>query len=168
MDAEIALLRILHILPGVIWVGSAIFIAWVVQPALKKAGPPHAGAIMSNMLKPLMMTLHGSAAATIFFGIVMAFRVPGRDPLFDHLWSTDWGTMIWLGFVLSVIGWGVGAFAGITNKKMAGIGASLQGPPSPEQGAEMARLRDRAILFAKIGSLLALAAVVCMALANHI
>ncbi len=166
MDAEIALLRILHILPGVIWVGSAIFVAWIVQPALKKTGPPHVGALMGNMLKPLMMILHGSAAATILFGVVMAFRV--RDPLFDYLWSTDWGTMIWLGFVLSVVGWGVGAFAGITNKKMAGIGASLQGPPSPEQGAEMARLRDRAILFAKVGSLLALAAVVCMALANHV
>jgi|TARA_B110000116_G_C16704778_1_gene521554 putative copper export protein len=164
MDAEIALLRILHILPGVIWVGSAIFVAWVVQPALKKTGPPHAGALMSNMLKPLMITIHGSAAATIFFGIVMAFRVPGSD----QLWSTNWGTMIWLGFVLSVIGWGAGAFAGLTNKKMVRIGASLQGQPSPEQGTEIARLRDRAILFAKVGSLFVLAAVVCMALVNHI
>jgi uncharacterized membrane protein len=166
MDAEIAVLRLLHILPGVTWVGSALFLAFVLQPALKKAGPPHAGVLMRNMVKPMVMILHSSAAATILFGVIMAFRV--RDPLFDYLWSTNWGTMIWLGFVLSIIGWGIGTLAGLTNKKMGAIAASLQGPPSPEQGAEMARLRDRAILFGKVGSLLALAAVVCMALANHI
>lgn len=166
MDAEIALLRILHIVPGVVWVGSAMFLAWIVQPALKKTGPPHAPALMANMVKPLVITLHSSAAATILFGIIMAFRV--RNPLFDFLWSTDWGTMIWLGFLFSVVGWGIGTFAGLTNKKMADIGASLQGPPSPEQAAAMGSLRDRAILLAKISSLLALAAVVCMALANHI
>ncbi len=166
MDAEIAVLRILHILPGVVWVGSAIFLAWVLQPALKKTGPPHAPALMANMVKPMVMTLHTSALLTVVFGVVMAFRV--RDPLFDFLWSTDWGTMIWLGFLFSIVGWGIGTVAGITSKKMSDIGASLQGPPSPEQVAEMGALRDRAILLSKIGSVLAVAAVVCMALANHV
>ena len=92
MDAEIAFLRLLHILPGAVWVGSAVFIAWVLQPALAKTGSPHAPALMANMLKPLMIVLHGSAILTIVFGVVMAFRV--RDPLFDFLWSTNWGTMI--------------------------------------------------------------------------
>ena len=36
MDAEIAILRLLHILPGAVWVGSAVFLAWAVQPALAK------------------------------------------------------------------------------------------------------------------------------------
>jgi uncharacterized membrane protein len=36
MDAEIAILRLLHILRGAVWVGSAVFLAWVVQPALAK------------------------------------------------------------------------------------------------------------------------------------
>jgi uncharacterized membrane protein len=87
MDTEIAVLRLLHILPGAIWVGSAVFLAFVLQPALAKTGPPHSPALMKNMLKPLMMTLHGSAIATIVFGVIMAFRV--RDPLFDYLWSTN-------------------------------------------------------------------------------
>jgi uncharacterized membrane protein len=166
MDAEIAILRLLHILPGATWVGSAVFLAFVVQPALAKTGPPHAPALMANMLKPLMILLHGSAIMTIVFGIVMAFRV--RDPLFDFLWSTDWGTMIWLGFLFSVVSYGIGMQAGLKNKKMADIGKSLTGPPTPEQAAEMAKLRDRAILMAKIGATGVVIAVAFMALAQHV
>ena len=76
--------------------------------------------------------------------------------------------MIWLGFLFSVVGYAIGMNAGFTNKKMADIGASLQGPPSPEQAADMARYRDRAILLAKIASIFVLVAVACMALAQHV
>ncbi|MBT3994764.1 MAG: hypothetical protein HOF01_03105 [Chloroflexi bacterium] len=168
MDAEIAVLRLLHILPGAVWVGSAVFLAWVVQPALAKTGPPHAPALMANMLKPLMIVLHGSAITTIVFGLFMAFRVPGRQPLFDHLWSTDWGTMIWLGFAFSIVAYGIGNVSGMTNKKMGAIGKSLTGPPTPEQVAEMSKLRDRGVLFAKIASIGVLIAVGCMALARYV
>ena len=166
MDAEIAILRLLHILPGATWVGSAVFLAFVVQPALAKTGPPHAPALMANMLKPLMIVLHGSAIMTIVFGIIMAFRV--QDPLFDFLWSTDWGTLIWLGSLFSVVDYGIGNIAGLSNKKMADIGKSLTGPPSPEQAAEMTKLRDRAILLARVGAIGVVIAVACMALANHV
>ena len=166
MDAEIAILRLLHILPGAVWVGSAVFIAWVLQPALAKTGAPHAPALMANMLKPLMIVLHGSAILTIVFGVVMAFRV--RDPLFDFLWSTNWGTMIWLGFAFSIVAYGIGNVAGMSSKKMAEIGKSLTGPPTPEQVTEMTKLRDRGVLLARIASIGVVIAVGCMALAQHV
>ena len=78
------------------------------------------------------------------------------------------GTMIWLGFLFAVVGYAMGIVAGFTNKKMADIGASLQGPPTPEQATDMTRYRDRAILLAKIASLLVVAAVVTMAMAQHV
>jgi hypothetical protein len=121
---------------------------------------------MAHMLKPLMITLHGSAIMTIVFGVVMAFRV--RDSLFDVLWSTDWGTMIWLGFLFSVVAYGIGNVAGLSNKKMADIGKSLTGPPTPEQAAEMTKLRDRGILFARISALGVIIAVYLMALGQHV
>ena len=166
MDAEIVILRLLHIVPGTAWVGSALFLAFVLQPALAKTGPPHAAALMENILKPMLIILHGSAIMTIVFGVIMAFRV--RDPLFDFLWSTNWGTMIWLGFLFAVVGYAMGIVAGIINKKMADIGASLQGPPTPEQATDMTQYRDRAILLAKIASLLVVASVVSMVLAQHV
>ena len=90
----------------------------------------------------------------------MAFRVPGRDPLFDYLWSTDWGTMIWLGFLFAV--------AGINSKKMMDLGKSLTGPPTPEQGGQITTYQKRANMLAKVASLPVLAAVAFMALAQHI
>jgi len=166
MDAEIAILRLLHIVPGVVLVGSAIFLAWVLQPALKVTGPPHAGALMSNMVKPMVILLHSSASLTIIFGVIMAFRV--QDPLFDFLWSTNWGTMIWVGALLAVLGYAVGTTGGFTSKKMMDLGASLQGPPTTEQGAEIARLQARAMLLTKIASVLVTIAVITMALAQHV
>ncbi len=167
MDAEIVFLRLLHIVPGVIWVGAAIFLAWVLQPALKETGPPHAGALMTNMVKPLVILLHSSALLTIVFGIVMAFRVR-PDGLFDVLWSTDWGTMIWLGFLFAVVGYAIGTYGGLTSKKMMDIGKSLQGPPTPEQAGAMAALQSRAMMLTRIASILVTAAVVVMALAQHV
>jgi hypothetical protein len=76
--------------------------------------------------------------------------------------------MIWLGFVFAVVAYGIGNVAGLSNKKMADIAASLTGPPTPEQGAEMAKYRNRGLLFAKIGAIGVVIAVACMALARYV
>ena len=167
MDAEIVTLRLLHIVPGAVWVGSAIFLAFVLQPALAKTGPPHSGAVMRNMVKPMVILLHSSAWLTMVVGVIMAFRV--REPLFDFLWSTDWGTMIWLGFLFAVVGYALGTAGGINSKKMMDIGASLAGqPPSPEQAGAMANYQKRAMMLTKTAAILVTAAVVVMALAQHV
>ncbi|MDA1278965.1 MAG: hypothetical protein O3B95_02850 [Chloroflexi bacterium] len=167
MDAEIVTLRLLHIVPGVAWVGSAIFLAFVLQPALAKTGPPHSRAVMRNAVKRLLILLHSSAWLTMIVGVIMAFRV--RDPLFDFLWSTPWGTMIWLGFVFAVIGYAIGTIGGLTSKKMMDLGASLAGqPPTPQQAGQIANLQKRGMLLSKIAAVLVTAAVVVMALAQHV
>ena len=102
VNAEIIFLRLLHIVPGVIWVGGIIFFAFVLQPALSKTGSEHLGPVMQKLFKPMQALIHLSAWMTIIFGVAMAFRV--RDPLFDFLWSTNWGSAIVLGFVTALGG----------------------------------------------------------------
>ena len=166
MDAEIVIRRLLYIVRGVVWIGSAIFMAWMMQPVIAKTGSPHSNAVIRNMVKPMVITLHSAALLTIVFGVMMAFRV--SDPLLDFLWSTDWETMIWVGSLLAVVGYAIGTVGGFTSKKMMDIGASFAGQsPSPEQGAEMAALQKRGSMLTKIASLLALVAVAFMALAQH-
>ena len=70
MDPEIVILRLLHIVTGAVWVGSAIFLAFVFQPALKIIGPSHAGAIMPNMFKPMLITARASVWLTMIFAMV--------------------------------------------------------------------------------------------------
>lgn len=168
MDAEIVVLRLLHIVPGVVWAGGALFLALILQPALIKAGPPHSGVMMSNIVKPLTIMMHSTAVLTIVMGVVMAFRIR-PDGLFDVLWSTGWGWMIFLGFVFALIGYTFGTIGGLTSKKMGELGASFAGrPPEPEEAAEMGRLQSRAVLATRSASVLIIAAVVSMALAQHI
>ena len=61
VNAEIIFLRLLHIVPGVIWVGGIIFFAFVIQPALLKTGSENFGPVMKKLLKPMQALIHSSA-----------------------------------------------------------------------------------------------------------
>ena len=168
MDSEIALLRLLHIVPGVVWVGSVVFLALILQPALAKAGPEHAAAVMKHVVKPLSILLHSAALSTMVVGVILAFRVR-PDGLFDVLWSTGWGWMIFSGFVFAVVGYALGVMASIAGKKMGVLGASFAGrPPEPAEMTEMGRLQTRSKITTRLSAFLVTFAVVCMALARFV
>ena len=160
VNAEIIFLRLLHIVPGVIWVGSIIFFAFVLQPALSKTGSEHFGPVMQSLVKPMQALLHSSAWMTIIFGLAMAFRV--RDPLFDFLWSTNWGIAIVLGFVTALVGYGLGVISGRYSKKIISVSAVTSQDP------EARDLQNRAMMFSKMSALFVLLSVVTMAIAQHI
>jgi len=160
VNAEIIFLRLLHIVPGVIWVGSIIFFAFVLQPALSKTGSEHFGPVMQSLVKPMQALLHSSAWMTIIFGLAMAFRV--RDPLFDFLWSTNWGIAIVLGFVTALVGYGLGVISGRYSKKIISVSAVTSQDP------EARDLQNRAMMFSKMSALLVVLSVVTMAIAQHI
>ena len=160
VNAEIIFLRLLHIVPGVIWVGSIIFFAFVLQPALSKTGSEHFGPVMQSLVKPMQALLHSSAWMTIIFGLAMAFRV--RDPLFDFLWSTNWGIAIVLGFVTALVGYGLGVISGRYSKKIISVSAVTSQDP------EARDLQNRAMMFSKMSALFVVLSVVTMAIAQHI
>ena len=160
VNAEIIFLRLLHIVPGVIWVGGIIFFAFVLQPVLLKTGSEHFAPVMQKLLKPMQALIHSSAWMTIIFGLAMAFRV--RDPLFDFLWSTNWGIAIVLGFVTALVGYGLGLISGRYSKKI--LAASALSSQEPE----VWDLQNRSMLFSKMSALFVVLSVVTMAIAQHI
>ena len=160
LNAEIIFLRLLHIVPGVIWVGGIIFFAFVLQPSLSKTGSEYFGPVMQKLVKPMQALIHSSAWMTIIFGVAMAFRV--RDPLFDFLWSTNWGVAIVLGFVTALIGYGLGLIAGRYSKKIIAVSAVTSHDP------EVWDLQNRSMLFSKMSALFVVLSVVTMAIAQHI
>ena len=160
VNAEIIFLRLLHIVPGVIWVGGIIFFAFVLQPALSKTRSEHFEPVMQSLVKPIQALLHSSAWMTIIFGLAMAFRV--RDPLFDFLWSTNWGIAIVLGFVTALVGYGLGVISGRYSKKIISVSAVTSQDP------EARDLQNRAMMFSKMSALLVVLSVITMAIAQHI
>lgn len=69
MNIELLVLRTVHVLGGIFWVGSAVFTALFLVPALGTAGPA-AGQIMTAMRqRGLMTVLPAIAVLTILSGL---------------------------------------------------------------------------------------------------
>ena len=164
-DIEMIVLRILHIVSGSFWVGSAVFLSFILEPRVRALGPAIQRPVMSSIGKVAGPIMLGSGLITIVAGIVLAFRV--RD--FDHWFDTGWGWAIGLGFVCSVSAITLGSLTAMTVMKMAKAGESMgDGPPTPEQMAEMQRLGGRLVRLSRVATILVVIAVGSMASARFV
>lgn len=166
MDAELIVLRTLHILPGVLWVGGALIMAWVVEPQLRAAGPAVQGPAMRAIGKQLSLALTAAAGVAILMGFVLVARTPGHG--FGDLFTTSWGWAIGLGLVVAVVSAGIGSMAGGALRRMDAVGAQISGQPTPAQAAEVAGLQARLRTNGRIGSILGVIAVVLMVSARYV
>lgn len=86
MQAELIILRLIHVLGGILWVGSGIFNAFFLVPALTRAGPAVAGQVMTALQQRHLFTmLPLSAVLTILSGLRLWWIVGGRTVhYFEH------------------------------------------------------------------------------------
>ena len=127
-DPLMIILRLIHIVFGAFWVGSAVFLALILEPRLRALGPAHQGPVMGPAI--------GTAAVlTILAGIWMSVKLySGR---YDLWFSTGLGYAILFGAIAAVIAFGFGMATGVLANKMTSLGRSLDGPPTPEQAAQL-------------------------------
>ena len=163
-------LRLLHIVGGVLWVGSAVLLAWLLLPAIGAAGAGGGsvmGELMGRRRLPALMGVAGGL--TLLSGLAMYTRFMLAT---DGAWAaTRPGTGYTIGAAAAllaiVLGAGIGAPAG---RRMAQLGAEMAregGRPGAEQVAEMARLQRRAGSAGRIASVLLLIATAAMATARY-
>jgi uncharacterized membrane protein len=77
VETLIIVLRLIHILAGIFWVGTTLFLAFFLAPALGSAGPA-AGPVMGGLQRRGMMTaLPVSALLTLGSGIWLYQLVSG-------------------------------------------------------------------------------------------
>ena len=153
MNFELVTIRVVHILVGVIWAGSAIFLAGFLDPRLRALGPDVHRRVLGALYVPLRFVLEGGGAITILVGIALVFRLQRIDDLFD----TNWGWAITLGLVTSVIAHTTGVLALTSLKKLGGA-----------DEAEADRLTDRATTLARVTAVMVTVAVVTMAAARFV
>ncbi len=154
MNFELAVIRVVHILVGVIWAGSAIFMAAVLDPRLRALGPDVHRRVTEALYLPLRFVLEGGGAITILVGIALVFRLQRIDDLLD----TNWGWAITIGLVTSVIAHTTGVLALSSLKKLRGA----------EEEGDARRLLDRATTLARMTAVLVTVAVVTMAAARFV
>jgi uncharacterized membrane protein len=69
MHAEIVVLRLIHVLGGIFWVGTAVFVAAFLLPAMGAAGPA-SSAVMGGLIRRRMFTIVPVVAlATMLAGL---------------------------------------------------------------------------------------------------
>jgi hypothetical protein len=139
MNYEMIILRLLHIVFGVFWAGSAIFFALILQPRLARLGPAIAGPVMAALVPVMSRALIGSAVITIVAGITLALRL--RWGHLDAFYNTGWGIAIMIGFVAAMGAISSGITLTVKAHRMIALGASIRDrPPTPEEAAQLQRL----------------------------
>jgi hypothetical protein len=164
--------RLLHIVAGALWVGSAFLFVGFIGPSAAEVGPsagPLLHAVVKKRKVPKVIT--GLAATTVAAGWVMWLR-----DLNDYGSLGDWvgsrfGLGITIGAVLATIAFVEGAYGiGRNVERMVDLGdtiAASGGPPSPEQSAEIGRIGAALERFGKIDLVLLLLAVAAMSTAQY-
>jgi hypothetical protein len=166
MPFILTFLRIVHIVAGAFWVGSALMIALVILPGLRKAGPgseralPMAQISQAMGLSSLLTTLAGLLLYVLVSRLVMGWI------------TSSFGLILTLGSLAGLAAWLMGLLStGPTAKKLAMLGGQVQaagGPPSPEQAAELGRLQAKLATSSTWSTILAAAALVLMAAARYL
>jgi uncharacterized membrane protein len=165
---ELVLLRLIHILGGLFWVGAGVFSAIFLAPAMKAAGPAAAGAIMSNLQKRRMFTFMPIVATlTILSGARLMWIVSAGDP---HWFVHRVGHTYAISGALAVIAFLMGLFVGRPAMVKAGKlaqGAASGGASKEMLAAEIAKLQKRAALATGVATTMLVLAAAGMAIARY-
>ncbi len=166
------LLRFLHIVSGVLWVGSAFLFVGFIGPSAAEVGPS-AGPLLSVAVKKrkVAKVISILGMVTVAAGWVMWLRNLDQRGSLDNWVGEPFGLGITIGGVLATITFFVGYYGvGKNVERMVDLGdtiAASGGPPSPEQHAEMGRLGAQLERHGKIDLVLLLLAVTAMATARY-
>ena len=160
------LLRIVHIVGGVIWVGGTLTMTFFIGPtiaATAEAGQKFVEHLMNNLKFSNRMS--AAAGSTVLAGIILY----GLDARAGAAWQRSGfaiGLSIGAGF--AIIGFIFGILIGRTTKAMAQLGAQFQGKPTNEQMAQMQSIRKQQATYSNISAIALILAVIFMATARYL
>ena len=171
MDTYMVVLRVVHILAGVFWVGAALTTILFLQPTAHEVGPA-AGPFMAHLAgkKRLVDWVLRAAGLTILAGVLMYWRVSGG---LDGDWiGSAEGLSVTIGALCGIAAFSLGlTVVKPTIMATLAIGrevAASGGTPTPEQGAKLQALQKRGKDIGQIIVPLLIVAVAAMAAARYL
>ena len=173
MDERVIMLvlRLIHIVGGVIWVGGMVLVAGFLFPAVRATGP-HGGRVMQELMQRRRLPIYLGVAAglTMLSGLVLYGRVAEAT---NGAWASSRPGMAYgVGGLAAILGAVVGpAIAGRAGRKLAVLSERVEaagGPPSAEQVSEMAALQARMGRAMQVVMVLLLVAAAAMATARYL
>ncbi|MBM3943992.1 MAG: hypothetical protein FJ317_00675 [SAR202 cluster bacterium] len=167
MNAEFVVLRLLHIVAGAFWVGSALFLTLILEPSVRALGPAIQGPVMRKLGPKVGMAAGTASFITVGAGVALALRL--RWNSLDTWFDTGWGYAILIGFIVSILGIVTGAMTGAQSMKMERIAKGITGrAPTPEETQQMKQLSERLAKFGRATAVLVTIGVGTMAAARFV
>lgn len=169
MNVLMIILRIIHVLAGIFWVGFAIFNIAFLQPTIRTTGAEGQKTFQYLMRKTkLMSTVYVAATLTTLTGLI-------QYAIVSHMqWSfvnSGWGLVITIGSVAGLIAWIIAIhFIRSIFNKIGTLGQEIQshdGAPEPAQLEQMQQLTGRLGQFAKTAVVFMIISVIGMAAARY-
>jgi hypothetical protein len=161
------LLRIVHIVGGVFWVGGTLMMTFFIAPtigATADAGQRFVGHLMNELKFSNRMSI--AAGSTVLAGFIL-YWIDSQG--FTSAWmSSPAGRGFGIGAGFALIGFIFGILVGQTAKGMARIGAQIQGRPSPEQMTGLQALQKKQATYSGIAAAALVLATIFMALARYL
>jgi len=172
MDERIItmLLRLVHILAGIFWVGSVFLLTGFLLPTVRATGR-EGGRFMQHLMQQrrLPVFLAVGMGLTVLSGVTLYARMVSAT---HGAWAgTRPGIVYGLGGLSAIL---AGVVGGVINgpaaQRMASVGQRMSeaGAPTAEQQAEMQRLQARLVLGSRIVASLLLVAAAAMAVGRYV
>ena len=171
MAAELYILRLVHILGGIFWLGSGLFTTFFLMPALGRIGPAAAGPLMGALQQRRLFTVLPIVAVLTILSGVRLFQIVSAGFAPAYLASPTGKTFLWSGiaaiaaFLLSLL---VARPAALRAGQLAGSIPSLPEDQRAGRAAEAERLRRRSALAGIIAMVLLVGAAAGMAVARYV
>jgi hypothetical protein len=168
MDGFAIVLRIVHIVGGVFWVGGAALFFFYLEPTMNKLGPD-AEKFVDELINRRKLPIYFVTASTLtaIAGIILYWRDFGRIET-----SSSFAVALGIGGLAALIAWlGGNLLIPQTLGKISGIVTEMKaagGPPSEELMGRLHANQERLRLIGAIDLVLLAFAVAAMASARYL
>ena len=155
-------LRLIHILAGVFWVGGAWMMKFYIAPTVGSTAESGQQFMRHFVGKTNLLNMMMAAAGlAVTAGAILFIRNPPG-------WaSSSAGIGFGIGAFFALIGFVFGILIGRNTRAVMGLGAQIKGQPTPEQLAQMQMLQKRLGMYSTINAYSLLLAVTFMATARY-
>jgi hypothetical protein len=171
MDVLHAVLRLVHIVCGVFWVGFAVFVPFYLAPAMQDVGPDGGKVMVALQKRGLMTVLPVLALLTLLSGAWLYWRDSGGR--LHQFAQTGFGMTLFLGAIAAIAAYTIGmTYSRPAILKATALMQSAAGAASDEERGrimqQVAVFRTRGANGTRIVAVLLVLATAAMALARFV
>lgn len=170
-NSLLLLLRLVHIVVGVLWVGTTIFLATFLVPTIKAIGPA-GGAVMQELVQRRKLSLYLSIAGPLVLLSGIALYGLADEASGGAFRRSHNGMTFGVGGALALIGGLIGMFySGPQARRLGEMSQAIRErgtPPTPEEGATLGAMQARLGGIQRVVAVLLLLATIAMSVARYV